>query len=535
MSSSREAKTWKAAIYVRVSKVVGKSELENQRDLVIRHLETLTNVQICSVKVDNGYSGLHDNRPAFQEILKEIGQGDINCVAVYDLSRLSRNGLNAGMYIHDKFPAFDVRVISVFDRVDLMGAPDYNNFLAIGARTLINEDYLHRISLNIKNTLHMRYAQGKHMGAFTVYGYRKSHCNRYQLEVDHIPAKIVRDIFQRKLEGLSSTAIAEQLELSGALSPAEYKKSILSGYTTNFQKNAKAKWTHISVVRILSNRIYTGCLEQGQSHKSHFKSLMRTQKPQSEWVCVKNTHEAIIPAMQFEAVSRLLLMDTRTAPGEKVLSPLAGFVRCRNCGQNMILKSSHHKNKQYLYYVCCGKNEENKPCFAHRISKCRLEEEVLIQLHRHIGKVEKLYEMIPFFDILHIEKLKKKEKAEELFTLTEQLELNNKRLDMLNHENIMRLHTKTDLPIMRQHYIDKTRNLKDKIKNTENDLSALLDEELLFGWIKQYEPHFSFNKITRPLLAYLANRITVDGNKTVEIEFLYEQDFSFIQSVFDDS
>ena len=49
--------------------------------------------------VDDGYSGTNFQRPAFQEMLKDIENGLINCVITKDLSRLGRNYLDCGLYL----------------------------------------------------------------------------------------------------------------------------------------------------------------------------------------------------------------------------------------------------------------------------------------------------------------------------------------------------------------------------------------------------------------------------------------------------
>lgn len=70
---------WNAAIYIRISKDNGEDTLEIQESTVRKHLSEIGNIQIHSVKFDDGYSGLNCNRPAFQEMLAEIESGDKLC------------------------------------------------------------------------------------------------------------------------------------------------------------------------------------------------------------------------------------------------------------------------------------------------------------------------------------------------------------------------------------------------------------------------------------------------------------------------
>ncbi|WP_458646696.1 recombinase family protein, partial [Streptococcus suis] len=48
---------------------------------------------------DDGYSGTNFQRPSFQNMIKDIESGLINCVITKDLSRLGRNYLDCGLYL----------------------------------------------------------------------------------------------------------------------------------------------------------------------------------------------------------------------------------------------------------------------------------------------------------------------------------------------------------------------------------------------------------------------------------------------------
>lgn len=62
-------------------------------------------------------------------MLAEIESGEINCVAVRDLSRFSRNHIDA------------VRFISVLENMDFLTAPKHNDLLMLGVKNIFNEAY----------------------------------------------------------------------------------------------------------------------------------------------------------------------------------------------------------------------------------------------------------------------------------------------------------------------------------------------------------------------------------------------------------
>ena len=50
--------------------------------------------------------------------------------------------------------------------------------------------------------------------------------------------------------------------------------------------------------------------------------------PMRDWVIVDNTHEAIIPAEQFELVRRILETETRRPNDAETVALFAGFLYC---------------------------------------------------------------------------------------------------------------------------------------------------------------------------------------------------------------
>ena len=140
-------KIYHAAIYVRLSKEDGdisssakleSNSISNQKALILDFLKDKKDIEIISVRVDDGYSGSNFERPGFVQMMEDIKHGKINCVIVKDLFRLGRNYVQTSNYIERVFPFFHVRFLAVTD--------DFDSFregvdLTVPLKNIINEFY----------------------------------------------------------------------------------------------------------------------------------------------------------------------------------------------------------------------------------------------------------------------------------------------------------------------------------------------------------------------------------------------------------
>lgn len=110
---------YKAIKYIRLSytddKTVESDSVANQRRLIDDYIARHPEIEVVAEKIDDGYSGVLFDRPAFQEMMRMIEQGEANCVIVKDLSRLGREYIETGRYMRRVFPAYGVRFIAKSD------------------------------------------------------------------------------------------------------------------------------------------------------------------------------------------------------------------------------------------------------------------------------------------------------------------------------------------------------------------------------------------------------------------------------------
>lgn len=159
-------KIYWAAKYIRTSTVDDKQEYrdscENQSRLIDNFLFCHPEINLVSEKVDNGFSGLFFDRPAFNELISEIKSGHIDCVIVKDLSRIGRNYIEVGRYLRDFFPTHHIRFISVKDNIDSILLDGFERTIAL-MKSIFSEQYSRDVSLKTCSVLDVKRRKGEYV------------------------------------------------------------------------------------------------------------------------------------------------------------------------------------------------------------------------------------------------------------------------------------------------------------------------------------------------------------------------------------
>ena len=145
--SLKRKENYRASIYLRLSKEDGdvitgskneSNSIANQKSLIWDYLQTRPEIQVVSIREDDGFSGTDFNRPAFQAMLEDVKKGVIDCIVVKDLSRFGRNYIEVGRYLEKLFPMLGIRFIAVNDNYDSLEA-DAAHDIVVPFKNLIND------------------------------------------------------------------------------------------------------------------------------------------------------------------------------------------------------------------------------------------------------------------------------------------------------------------------------------------------------------------------------------------------------------
>ena len=247
----------------------------------------------------------------------------------------------------------------------------------------------------MRASLDLKRRQGKFIGSFASYGYRKDPADHSRLLVDGQAAAVVRDIFDWFVGGMSVLGIAKRLNEMGVPNPSAYKRRQGMNYRHPASDKLDGLWPDSSVRRILRNRLYTGTMVQGKNRIKSYKLHVSEAVPEADWIEVAATHEAIIPAELFERAQALFTRDTRTAPAQKEVYLFSGFLRCADCGRAMHRKTISQPYGDYHYYICSTfKKQHSGACTKHTIRSDRLEQAVLEALRHQIALAVEMDELV---------------------------------------------------------------------------------------------------------------------------------------------
>lgn len=523
----------RTAIYCRLSKdddLQGESaSISNQRALLESYCKK-QGWEVLYILQDDGFTGLNMDRPDLQKLLRLVEQRLVDIVITKDLSRLSRNYLDAGRLTEDFFPRHGVRYIALNDGID---TSTENNDIA-PFKNILNEMYSKDISKKVHSSYLLKASQGKFTGCLAPFGYKKDPENKNHLIVDEETAPIVRKIFDYALEGHGPNYIRRRLEIERIPCPTWWnRKRGLRNIFTKWEKldpeNGRYMWDFSVIKEILSNPVYIGTIAS-QKVNYRFKLGALGDKRPEDWICVEDMHEAIIDCKAFETVQQKIKSRRRpNAWGN--FSLFSGIIKCGECGKALTIRKTNAKNPIDIY-SCVTYNKFGKcHCTQHRVEYAELYRNVLEEIQRLAG--EALRDGDDIMEKLSSADEHKRE--DEINALTYRLEKDKERMSFLE-KMVSRVYedylsgaiSKENFDAVMSKTQSEQSELKERISQTEAALEGEVNEaESAKLWLDTISEYANITELDTVTLNRLIKEIiiheTIDENKkrnvTAEIHF----------------
>src|SRR5437762_7263681 len=300
---------------------------------------------------DGGFSGASLDRPALQQLLRDIEGRRVDCVVVYKVDRLSRSLLDFA------------RLLSLFEKrgVSFVSVTqEFNTSTSLGRLTLhillsFAQFEREMISERTRDKMSAARRKGQWLGGTPILGYDVDPQGG-RLVVNAAEAERVREIFAISA-GYASLAAAQQEIQARRLWTTD--RTSKSG-----KHHAGRGFTQSRLAALLRNVIYIGQF----CHKG---------------VVYPGEQPAIVDRALWERVQ--LKADTRRrVPHAKVEALLSGVLYCAQGGERIWSTYSSRQGRRHLYYVCRKKKADAK-CQQQPVAAIDLEPSLIEQLEPILG------------------------------------------------------------------------------------------------------------------------------------------------------
>lgn len=307
---------------------------------------------------DGGFSGGNMERPGLKRLLDDIEAGDVDCIVVYKIDRLSRSLLDFAriMEVLGRKRVQFVSVTQQFNTGNSMGRLMLNVLMSFA------EFEREMISERTRDKLAAARRKGKWTGGAPPLGYDVDF-EKTRLVVNAREARRVGKIFDLYLEHQSLLSVVEALRQRGWMNKKRITKKGKERGGRPFDKN--------SLHRLLTSVTYLG-------------------KVKYEGEIYEGEQEAIIDPGVWRRAQEVLRRNGRGG-GKEVRNKhgalLKGLLYCESCDTAMIhTYTAKGKNKRYRYYVCTNAQKNGwQTCPTKSLSAGDIEAFVVEQV-RGIGR-----------------------------------------------------------------------------------------------------------------------------------------------------
>ena len=299
---------------------------------------------------DGGFTGANTDRPALKRLLADIEAGEVDCVVVYKVDRLSRSLMDFAklLALFDQKNVTFVSTTQNFNTTNSMGRLTLNILLSFAQfeREMIAERTRDKMAAARK--------RGKWLGSRPPYGYLGDH-DKKQLVVCEEEAERVRTIFRMYLRLGSVNAVTKRINDLGWMKKGYRAKT---GRVT-----PPRKYRDKDVHSILRNVTYLGKVEfNGELYEGE--------------------HEAIVSEELFARVQSVLTSKACGRGRRRGRNPeylLQGIAWCGLCDKRITTTAGRGRNKEvYRYYVCSNRGRKGRDgCDHPRLGAEELEQLVV--------------------------------------------------------------------------------------------------------------------------------------------------------------
>ncbi len=332
-----EKATKKVAIYTRVSTAMqaDKDSLPTQRTELVYYAQYVLDITDYEIFEDAGFSAKDTSRPAFQDMLARVRDGEFTHVLVWKIDRFSRSLIDF-CNLYNELKDLGVTLVSKNERFD--------SSTAIGEAVLriilVFAELERKLTAErVAAVAAHRSAEGKYNGGTLPLGYKY---DKEAKAINTVPesADCVKEIFDKFIELKNYSHVAKYFN---------------SKYADN---ELVPTFTASAIFTIIQNPYYIGIKRYLADGEYHFSQST-------------DGHELFIDEAIWKEANEIAtdIFEAR-APKHTIPNQYLGkILYCHECGKRLTIYPKIKKDKPYIYYTC---NYRSCPMHNKSISENRI-------------------------------------------------------------------------------------------------------------------------------------------------------------------
>ena len=396
----------KAVLYARVSSDLQRKErtIDSQIIALKKQIAAAGDILVKEY-VDNGYSGARLDRPALDQLRKDLKTNLFETIYFLNSDRIARDVTYQNLIIAEILKS---RKQIIINGKDYVHNPE--NKFTLTVLGAVAELERAKIIERVSRGKQLRLAQGELLGSGVhTFGYnfmRRTPTSPAKMTVNKVEAKIVRYIFTRYAKGnCGMNQISRALEDMGALT-----------------KTGKRLWNYTKLHSILRNPTYTGVKYFNKSRTvreyadpiAGRTSSRKTQvgRERKDWVGIPVP--AIISQALFDRVQERLEWNRKHYRNPGQVQLLSSLVRCGQCGSSFFAYQRHFRDRRRqpakkvyhkVAYRCSWRirqyahsaKSDIRRCATREIKAQYLEDQVFALVRAFMFNPEKIRRCMVFF------------------------------------------------------------------------------------------------------------------------------------------
>jgi hypothetical protein len=356
-------------------------------------------------------------------------------------------------------------------------------------------------------------------------------------------AHYVRMIFEWKAEGVSHSEICKRLNDMDAITPARRKVEL---GIWRAEKYKHTIWQGRTIIDIMKNPTYTGCIVYGRIPKSLYEGIKMHRAPEEEWRYVPDAHEPIVSQELFDRVQKMFddraekfaeKMAANAEDRAKIINFFKGKIYCGDCGKRMRFVKSTDKrypiDQNHAYYVCggyldsgyrkCSRHHTRYPVIADAVFSCiksqidmaLMQEKLIRQMRGSIKEKNLMDQYVGQINYLSQELKKINGKRETLF------------------ENFAEgILDEAEYQFAKKKYDEEADSVQTKLsewqtKKKQLDSALSLDNK----WLKAMHDAENYTEINAELVKHLVSSVRIFEGNHIEVVLNYGEQKSLLEQI----